>query len=699
MKPVLLLGAAAGALIAQGAAAQTSDLPDVERIIVQSSPLGQSLGEAILSTTVLSQEELERRVSSSIGETLRREAGVSSTFFGPGSSRPVIRGLSGDRIRVLDSGIGSIDASATSDDHAVAVESALAERIEIIRGTATLLYGSSAAGGVVNVFDGRIPDSLPENGLEAGARYQHSTADNGDEVAGAVNAKLWSFGAGDVVLHLDGFKRNTDDYEIPGFAESAALRAAEEAEEEGEEHEEEEEAFGVVENTDIDSEGGAFGLSYIFDRGFFGFSGKLVDANYGVPGGHGHEEEEGHEEDEEEEEEESVRIDLDQVRYDIRGEIDGDWGWFEKARIRVGYANYKHKELEGPDEVGTVFANEGWEGRFELREKPVALGAGDLKGAIGVHWRLRDFSAVGAEAFVPPTDSSQIGIFALKEYDAGIWHLEGGARYEHTKHEAAVSGVEREFDAFSISGGLGLRPADGVFTGVTVFRTERAPATEELFSNGPHLATNAFEVGNIDLNKEKAVGVEGIFRYTTDRFVLSVNGYYTNYNDFITLVPTGMEEDDLPVFEFQAFDAEFAGMEIQGELEMGKIGAFDIHGDATFDFVDARADGSGNGNLPRIPPVSSIVGVEAQSNFIDVRMEGEFAGDKVDFAEFELPTDGYKIFNAFLTLRPFGFDSPIAVDIKAENITDEDARLHTSFLKDIAPLPGRNIKFAVRGRF
>lgn len=698
MKKAWLVSAAAGALVAQGAAAQTSDLPDVERIIVQSSPLGQSLGEAILSTTVLSQDELERRVSSSIGETLRREAGVSSTFFGPAASRPVIRGLSGDRIRVLDSGIGSIDASATSDDHAVAVESAIAERIEIIRGTATLLYGSSAAGGVVNVFDGRIPDFIPENGFEAGARYQHSTADNGDEVAGAVNAKLWSFDAGDVVLHLDGFKRNTDDYEIPGFAESERLRAAEEEGEEGEDHEEEEEAFGIVENSDIDSEGGAFGVSYLFDSGFIGFSGKLVDANYGVPVAHEEGEEEEGGEFGAEEEEEAVRIDLDQLRYDIRGEIDGDWGWFEKARIRVGYANYKHKELEGPGEVGTVFSNEGWEGRFELKEKPVALGAGDLKGAIGVHWRLRDFSAIGAEAFTPPTDSSQIGIFSLKEYDAGRWHFEGGARYERTSHKAVETDVERKFDAFSISAGAGLRPAEGVFAGVTVFRTERAPATEELFSFGPHLATNAFEIGDPALGKEKAVGVESIVRYRNDVFTITANGYYTNYSDFITLVPTGMEEDGLPVFAYRAFDAEFAGLELQGEIEFGHAGPFDFHGDATFDFVDATAR-TPSGNLPRIPPISSILGVEAQSNFIDIRMEGEFAGDKVDFAEFELPTDGYKIFNAFLTLRPFGFDSPVSVDIKAENITNQDARLHTSFLKDIAPLPGRNIRFAVRGRF
>ena len=682
MKKVLLLGAAAAALLTGfgpsiSAQAQTSDLPDIETIVIESSPLGPSLGEAILSTSVLTRDELEHRVESSIGETLRREPGISSTFFGPAASRPVIRGLSGDRIRVLDSGIGSIDASATSDDHAVAVESALAERIEIIRGAATLLYGSSAAGGVVNVFDGRIPDKLPDDGLDFGWRAQHSTVDDGNEVAAAATTRLWSPVAGDVVLHLDGFKRNTDDYEVPGFAKSAILREREASDPDAEDG-----AFGVVENSDIDSEGGAVGVSYLFDQGFFGVSGKLTNANYGVPGV-----------------EDGVRIDLDQLRYDIRGEISGDYGWFQEARIRVGYADYKHKELEAPGVVGTVFANEGWEGRFELNEKPLALGTGDLKGAIGVHWRLRKFSALGEEAFTPPTDSTQIGVFSLKEYDVGRLHFEGGIRYEHTGHETILTGRRREFNAVSVTGGAGFRPVKGVFAGVTAFRTERAPATEELFSNGPHLATNAFELGDPDLGKETGMGVEAILRHKTDRFTITANGYYTNYDDFISLIPTGAVEDGLPEFQFQAFDAEFAGMELQSEIEFGQAGPFDLHGDATFDFVEATSSGTASGNLPRIPPISSIIGFEARSAFIDLRMEGEFAGAKVDFTEFETPTDGHALFNAFLTLRPMGFDSPVSLDIKANNITDEDARLHTSFLKDIAPLPGRNIKFAIRGRF
>ncbi len=700
-----LSGAAALALVPVCANAQDEERFDGDdEIIVTASPLERSIEETIIGTSVLKDEDLQRRIANSIGETLRREPGISSTFFGQGASRPIIRGLGGDRIRVLDAGIGSIDASATSPDHAVAVEPATAERIEIVRGTSMLLYGSSAAGGVVNVFNGRIPEERPEGGVDGALRIGRSTVDNGVEASGGFDVELGQFGDGAIVFHGDGFYRDADDYDIPGFAESARLRALEEAEEEeeDEDHEEEEEVFGTAENSAFKTKGGSAGLSWVFDNGFFGISGTAIDTDYGVPGGHGHEEgeEEEEEEGEEHEEEEGgVTINLRQRRLDLNGEIESDFALFQKAKIRIGYADYEHAEIEPSGEVGTLFTNEGWEGRLELIDKPMDAFGGQINGAVGFQFRLRDFSAVGEEAFVPPTNSDQYGVFALKELTNGPWRFEIGGRYEHTSHTVEETGFSRDFDGFSVSGGVGFKATEELFFGVNGFRTERAPSTEELFSNGPHLATDQFEVGDPTLDEEVGRGVEATARYSTDRFALSINGFYTSYKDFIYEIETGEEEDGLPVFQFLAADATFRGFEAQAEAELFRFGSFDVHGDASLDYVRATVDVTGNENLPRIPPLSGLVGLEARSEVVDLRLELEYAAEQEDTADFELPTDGYEVLNAFVTLRPFPTARGLSLQVAGYNLTDEEVRLHTSFLKDLVPLPGRNFRVSLRGEF
>ena len=706
------LGAAALSVMSSTAAVAQDEPFELEadRIIVTASPIERTVGETILNTSVVDGEELERRLENTIGEALRREPGVSSTYFGPGASRPIIRGLGGDRIRVLDSGIGSIDASATSPDHAVSVEPATAERVEIVRGASTLLYGSSAAGGVVNVFSGRVPSEEPEDGVDGALRIGASTVDEGVEAAGGFDVKLGEIGGASVVFHGDGFYREGDDYDIPGFAESAILRASEEDEDHDDDHdddddhdhEEEEEVFGTVENSAYETKGGSAGLSFIFENGFFGISGTAMDTNYGVPGGHGHEEghDDDHDDDDHDEEEEGgVTIDLQQRRLDLIGEIEGDFALFEKIKMRFGYADYEHAEIEPSGEVGTLFSNEGWEGRLELVSKPREFMGGELNGAVGVQYRDRDFSAIGEEAFVPPTETGQFGVFALKELSAGPWRFELGGRYEHTNHEVQETGFERTFDAFSVSGGIGFDVTEEIFIGATGFRTERAPSTEELFSNGPHLATDAFEIGDVNLDEEVALGVEATARYATERFSASINGFYTSYNDFIFETLTGEEEDGLPVFQFFAEDATFRGFEAEVAAELFRAGAFDIHGDVGVDYVKATTDVSGNDNLPRIPPLSGLVGIEARSTHVDLRGEFEFASEQDDVADFELPTDDYQVFNAFLTVRPFPETSGLSVRVIGTNLTDEDVRLHTSFLKDVAPLPGRNVKISLHGTF
>lgn len=722
LRKTALLSVSGLALLASAKAHATAAPPledQLEEIVVSGAFEGRKLGETILGATILNKEEVLRRLSGTIGETLRSQPGISSTYFGPGASRPVIRGLGGDRIRVLDNGIGSIDASATSPDHAVAVEPALAERIEILRGTAMLMYGSSAAGGVVNVLDNRIPSIAPENGFEAAARYGFTSVDDGHEATAAFNALLRDENGSQIIFHGDYSYRNTDDFSIPGFAESSRLRALEEAEEDHDDHDddhdddhegEEEEAFGILENSAVETKAGSGGLSFLFDNGFLGFNIRKLDSLYGVPGGHAHGHEEEHEDedhededhededDHEEGEEEMVRVDLDQTRYDLAGEFSGDFGWFSKAKFRFGYSDYTHTELEG-DEVGTVFSNEGWEGRLDLVEKSSER----WKGTTGIQIRTRDFSAIGEEAFVPATESSQIGLFTVKEYSVGDWRFDFGGRYEHTKYELAESAVERSFDGFSGSLGAGYDLSDDAFIGVTVFRTERAPSTEELFSNGPHLATNAFERGNADLGLETALGVEATFTYATGPFSFVGNIYATSYDDFIYEVSTGEEEDELPVFEFRANDAQIWGLEAKAEYHVGTyrwqaVGDIDVHMDAQFDMIEADLDRGGNDELPRLPPSSFMIGAEASSDLFDLRTEVEFYGKVSDVAEVELPTDSYSFWNAYLTLRPFE-NKNLSFEVRGSNLLDSTGRQHTSFLKDVAPLPGRNVRLSFRAEF
>jgi iron complex outermembrane receptor protein len=681
-------------LVSVAAPAFALDDVKADEIVVTASPLERAENETIIGVSVITKEELQNRLENSIGETLRYEPGISSTFFGPGASRPIIRGLGGDRISVLDGGIGSIDASQTSPDHAVSIEPAMAEKIEIVRGAATLLYGSSAAGGVVNVFSGRIPRAVPEGGADGAIRIGKSTVDDGTEAAGGFDINLGKAGKGNFVFHGEGFFRDAEDYDIPGFAESQALRDSEPPPPPGEP--DEEEAFGTVENSALQTKGGSAGLSYVFENGFFGFSATGLDTNYGVPGGH-EEEEDPMMMGGEEEEEGGVTIDLRQRRLDFDSEINGDFLLFNRAKLRVGYADYTHTEVEPSGEAGTVFSNEGVEGRFELIDKPVDVGPGELNGAVGFQWRLRDYSAIGEEAFVPPTQSSQYGVFALKELSLGALRFELGGRYETTHHEAPDLAITRDFDAFSVSGGVGVTPAEGFFLGVTGFRTERAPSVEELFSNGPHLATGAFEVGDPNLGIETARGVEATAKYGNDRFSFALNGFYTSYNDFIYEAETGLEEDGLPVFQFVAADATFKGFEVVTEAELFKWSGFDFHADASVDYVRATVDAA-NENLPRIPPLSGLFGVEANSELFDVRFEAEYAAEQDRIADFELPTEDYLMLHAFLTVRPIE-GKGLAIRVAAQNLNNEEARIHSSFLKDVAPLPGRNVRVSLTGTF
>ncbi|HSD69931.1 MAG TPA: TonB-dependent receptor, partial [Woeseiaceae bacterium] len=400
---------ALGAILPVAALAASEEDPhhDIEEIVVTATPLERTVEQLAQPTAVLSGDDLTRKQSTSVGETVSTELGVSSTWFGPVASRPVIRGQFGERVLVLANALDAMDASALSEDHAVGVDGILAERIEIVRGPATLLYGSGAAGGLVNVVDSRILEA-PLEGPVSGALSLGS-----DSATGLVSgAGKIAFGIERIAAHLDYYRRDTDDVEIPGFAESATLRAMEEVE--GEEHEE---PFGVVENTDSSTDGGAAAMTFTGDAGFIGLAYSLHDSNYGIPG-HEHLEEGA-------EEEAAVRIDLEQRRLDLKGAYDFD-GAIQSAKLRIARNDYTHTELEGA-EIGTVFDTLGTDARLEFRHATL----GDFQGAFGLQFKSTDFSAAGEEAFVPSSDTQQSSLFLFEEWGLSeTWTLQGSARVE-----------------------------------------------------------------------------------------------------------------------------------------------------------------------------------------------------------------------------------------------------------------------------
>jgi len=663
--------------------------PGLEEIVVTASPVARQQFDVLQGTSVLSGEALDRALSASLGETLDRLPGVSQTAFGQGSSRPVIRGLGGDRIRVLTGGIGTIDASTTSPDHAPAVDLATAKRVEVVRGPATLLYGNNAVGGVVNVLDGRIPVARPEGGVEGLARLGYGS--NADErlAAAAVDVGLGPT----LVLHLDGFWRKTDDFKAPGYIESEALR--EQEEEEGEEHEE---LRGRVENSDLEQKSATGGLSAVGDWGFFGASVSRLETNYGIPAGHAHGEEhdeEDHDEDHAEEHgEEAVRIDLEQTRFDVMGEIDRRFLSFDGVRLRFGVADYEHAELEG-DEVGTVFKNDGWEGRVELVQTPLAVFGGKLTGAVGIQASNRDFEAIGDEAFVPPSQTDQFGSFLLQRLDIGKLALELGGRIEANTVE--TDELQRSFTGVSVSGGIGYTLPGGWLAGVNLSRTERAPNAEELFSDGPHLATSTYEVGDPTLGEETAYGIEGTLKYGGQPLSGAFNLFYTDYSDFIYERFTGEEEDELPVAQFTAADAEFWGFELEldgaTELRNGHV----VRVDLSAEYVRAT-DTDNDIAIPRIPPLTVRAGLGYEMQAVAGRVELVWADEQTRRGAFDLPTDGYTVLNASVDWHPLT-DRDVSVLFEVRNITDEEVRHSTSFLKDRLPQPGRDFRVLLRGAF
>ncbi len=627
---------------------------DLDRVVVTASPLRLTAEELSHPVDVLSGERLDQAKSATLGETLGKLPGVQSSNFGAGVGRPIIRGLDGPRVGVLSGGLSNQDVSTISQDHATSIEPFLADQIEVLKGPATLLYGSGAIGGVVNIVDGRIAERPLDETFKGRAELRYDSVNRGRTAMARFDA---SGADGALVLHADGVYRDQDDYDTPD---------------------------GEQLNSFVETRTGAFGASYIGADGFIGFSASRYDNRYGNPGEPG----------DPSAGEAGVSLDMLQNRFELKTGINHDFWIFDGLRGSFANTNYEHTEFEGA-EVGTVFTNEANEGRLELTHRAF----GNWTGAVGFQAGERTFEAVGAEAFVPRTNTRSQGLFWMEHGQWDALQVDLGVRADRVRSDAAGQ-PRRTFTPLSLSAGALWRFNDTWRVTVNLDRAERAPAEEELFADGPHVATASYEIGDSTFREERANQAEVGVHYHGARFEAKASVYATRFDGFIYLADTGTftppepGEDPLPIRQWSQADANFRGIEaeVTAHLLDNASGKLDLR--AFGDHVRGELD-SGE-NLPRIAP--SRFGLDL--NWNTDRWRAALGATRVmrqdDVAADETETAGYTLVDAHFAWHWDTDDYGWEVFVDANNLGDVDARVHTSFLKDNVVLPGRNFGLGVR---
>ncbi len=627
---------------------------DLDRVVVTASPLRLTAEELSQPVDVLSGERLDQAKSATLGETLGKLPGVQSSNFGAGVGRPIIRGLDGPRVGVLSGGLSNQDVSTISQDHATSIEPFLADQIEVLKGPATLLYGSGAIGGVVNIVDGRIAERPLDETFKGRAELRYDSVNRGRTAMARFDA---SGADGALVLHADGVYRDQDDYDTPD---------------------------GEQLNSFVETRTGAFGASYIGADGFIGFSASRYDNRYGNPGEPGNPSAG----------EAGVSLDMLQNRFELKTGINRDFWIFDGLRGSFANTNYEHTEFEGA-EVGTVFTNEANEGRLELTHRTF----GNWTGAVGFQAGERTFEAVGAEAFVPRTNTRSQGLFWMEHGQWNALQVDLGVRADRVRSDAAGQ-PRRTFTPLSLSAGALWRFNDTWRVTVNLDRAERAPAEEELFADGPHVATASYEIGDSTFRVERANQTEVGVHDHGARFEAKASVYATRFDGFIYLAETGTftppepGEDPLPIRQWSQADAKFRGIEaeVTAHLLDNASGKLDLR--AFGDHVRGELD-SGE-NLPRIAP--SRFGVDL--NWNTDRWRAALGATRVmrqdDVAADETETGGYTLVDAHFAWHWDTDDYGWEVFVDANNLGDVDARVHTSFLKDNVVLPGRNFGLGVR---
>ncbi len=619
--------------------------------------------DLIQSISVLKDEDLRRKRGANLGDTLSGELGVTSSAYGQGAGRPIIRSLDGPRIQVLENGVNTLDVSSLSPDHAVPIESLNATQIEIIRGPATLLYGGGATGGVINAVTGRIPDkpftSLNGKPINGNFEVRGNTAT--EEKTGALNinggaGQNFSWSAG-------GFRRSANDYHTPGR--------------------------NTVRNSSIDSGGLSGGGSIVGASGFLGGSISRFESKYGIPSP------------------DAATIDLKQTRYDLAGELYNPIIGFEKLKMRTGYNDYKHNEIENTGEIATRFKNKGLESRVELLHSPVL----NWMGALGVQFQDRNFSALGEEAIIPITKSRSTGLFLLEERNWDRLKMEFGGRFEHATQNPQ-NNQSREFNLFSGSMGTLWRFIDGYGLGLTATRGERAPATEELYVLGAHHGTASYQTGSSALKKEISSNVDLSLRKDSGATRWTINFFRNYFDNYIFLQNTDSDGDgradmvdsdgemggDLKRQNIAQTGAVFYGAEAEVIFKLRQP-ALDLR--LFTDYVRAKLDNGSN--VPRTSPQRFGLELNHKRGPWTFNLKTIYVLAQNRLAELETKTPDYTLVNietSFLIKETqlSGLGS-LRIFLQGRNLLNEEARIHTSYLKDYAPLPGRALVAGIRGEF
>ena len=715
----LTLALAAALLPAMAMAADAPadrHLTELSEVKVTASPLQGDAESLARPVEVLAGERLDEAKAGTLGDTVAKLPGVQSSYFGPGVGRPIIRGQEGPRVAVLSNGVGNMDASTVSADHATSIEPFLADQIEVLKGPATLLFGSGAIGGAVNVVDGRIASELPERPLSGRAEVRGNSVN--DERSGmfrldGVNG-IW-------VLHVDGLVRNGDDYRIPGYAVVDALEEHDHAHAGGDA---DEPRRGTLDNSSIRTRAGGVGATWLGDGGFFGLSAGTYRTNYGIPNGaHVHADGDDHDHDhdhggeEEGGDEHDVRIDMVQNRFDFKGGIYNPTSFLKNVTLRAGYTDYEHTELEAGTPA-TRFTNQGIEGRLEAVQNEIA----GWNGAFGLQFGNSDFGAKGEEAFVPDTTTENLGLFVLHEKQFGPFKLELGARHDQVKLDPTGEYQRRKFDATNLSAAGIWTLNDAVDLRFGVDSSERAPTNEELYAAGAHIATRSIELGDAQLKTERGQRIELGIHTHSERLDFSASVYQTKFKDFIYLADTGVVED-LPVRLWAQQDATFKGAEAEALVHLfeGNAGDWDLR--VFGDYVKAELDGSGSrsvdiavphgdhnhnytvdlangGYLPRISPARVGADLRWAKDGWRASVGAVRYSSQKDTAQNEEPTNGYTLVDAHVAYRWDRSDSnSYEVFVDGSNLTNREVRPHTSLLRDYAPLPGRGVAFGIRAYF
>lgn len=686
----------------------------VDEIIVTGS-LQNSRADTTLPVNVLDGEVLREKAAATLGETLKELVGVNSASFGTGVGLPVIRGQSGSRVQVLQGGVSNIDAATISPDHANSVDAALAERIEVLRGPATLLYGNGAIGGVVNVIDNRIPRQVPAT-LEGLLETRHDTAS--DQQSSVLRLEG---GAGQVAWHLDGTYREANDTRIKGFAINPKIVDLED----DEAHHELLDSRGHIDNSNSRAHALTAGASWIFSSGYIGAAVHSSRNNYGLPAAahqhledehDDHEEHEGSEEHEEHEEDAhgGIRIAMEQERADVEGQLRLDGLW-ESLQGKVSVVDYQHAEIEADGAIGTVYASDGVEGRFTMTQ---AL-RGNLRGVSGLQLGSKSLSATGEEAYIEDSDTDSIALFTVQSMELGDFIHEVGLRAEH--HHLSLSGSNCEHSQSNVSGSASTiwRMQDDLNLLVSASHSQRAPSVEERYSNidsstcgAPadahdlvaHAATQRIEIGDAHANKERSTNIElGLRRHfsgSAEGITGELNLFYNHVHDYLYMRDTDEFVHEVRVARMTQQDATFRGVEaelsIPLQLADGEPTTLVIFGDyvrATFDDV------TGDRDVPRIPALR--MGAElshSHRNWL-YRMRATHVSEQDDVAANETRTDGYVLVNASVDYHLPYAGGEFTLFGKISNLLDERVRNHVSLLKDVAPEAGRNVQIGVRFLF